>query len=224
LENIESEYDSHWHICKGQVDMKKALDFVGDNHMVTVETEKNNDSSLGDFEEDVVSLHARGGKCVVSIVEMDEKHIYNSYLWIKNAELRKLFLMQNEPSFANHLLYLKKLKHDATQRVFAITFADIHVGNCGIKYIDTVALSAEIWIYLGKKEFRNLGLGRMAISCLLDFCKKELFLKKIIVHVADFNDAALRLYRSSGFSSLEPETDAMWKRQDCKVIRMELNL
>jgi endonuclease IV len=57
LNGIEDEYDSHVHIGKGEIDIARALSFIDDGSMITVETEKSHERELGDFERDVMSLH-----------------------------------------------------------------------------------------------------------------------------------------------------------------------
>jgi sugar phosphate isomerase/epimerase len=59
MENEDSEYDSHVHIGKGQADIKRALSFIDSGYMVTVETEKNHERELGDFETDIDILCSR---------------------------------------------------------------------------------------------------------------------------------------------------------------------
>jgi endonuclease IV len=56
LSDINSEYDSHIHIGKGKVDIKKALSFVRKDSMITVETEKSFSKDLRDFKDDVKVL------------------------------------------------------------------------------------------------------------------------------------------------------------------------
>jgi hypothetical protein len=56
LNGIGDEYDSHVRIGKGEMDMARALSFVADGSMITVETEKSHRRELSDFEEDVKSL------------------------------------------------------------------------------------------------------------------------------------------------------------------------
>ncbi|MDR2067433.1 MAG: GNAT family N-acetyltransferase [Holosporaceae bacterium] len=224
MEDIESECDSHIHIGKGQMDVRRVLSFIDEGSVVTVETEKSYERDLRDFEHDIALLRVFLDCRNVILSKMTEEYIYNSYKWIKNAELRELFLMQHEPSLENHLQHFENLKYDDTQYVFAICVGGVHVGNCGFKYVNSSTLSAEIWIYIGESNFRNLGLGRNAVLILLNLGKELLNLQKVIVHVADFNEVAIKLYKSVGFVPMGEENDDMWKRTNCSVIKMELDL
>lgn len=56
LKDVNSEYDSHIHVGFGSMDIKKALEFVSENRILTVETEKNFKDNLNDFEGDIERL------------------------------------------------------------------------------------------------------------------------------------------------------------------------
>jgi sugar phosphate isomerase/epimerase len=53
----DQEYDQHLHIGDGNFNMKRILSFIKKNSKITVETKKNNERNLSDFEMDVGVLH-----------------------------------------------------------------------------------------------------------------------------------------------------------------------
>ncbi|MDR2646494.1 MAG: TIM barrel protein [Holosporaceae bacterium] len=51
-----SEFDQHWHIGDGTLCMKRILSFIKDGSKITVETKKDNERDLLDFEKDIILL------------------------------------------------------------------------------------------------------------------------------------------------------------------------
>lgn len=56
LKDVNSVYDSHVHIGEGTLNIKRALSYVTDQSLLTVETEKSYVENLRDFREDVKKL------------------------------------------------------------------------------------------------------------------------------------------------------------------------
>jgi len=55
-DDINSEFDSHAHLGRGNLDMARIVNKIPNNAMITIETNKNADMSLDDFREDVNSI------------------------------------------------------------------------------------------------------------------------------------------------------------------------
>jgi endonuclease IV len=53
LLDVQSPYDSHLHLGKGQLDIEKMLSFISDGNCITVETVKDSKENLDDFAEDM---------------------------------------------------------------------------------------------------------------------------------------------------------------------------
>ena len=60
VEDITSVYDSHPHLCTGQLDIKRILKYIPDNKHITLETIKNSKDNLDDFIEDT--------KCIKKLI------------------------------------------------------------------------------------------------------------------------------------------------------------
>lgn len=159
----------------------------------------------------------------VTLCPFKEIFLGCTYEWIRNPELRKDFLMRDEPSWEGHCAYFKQILADSTQHVLAIMAENVHVGNCGLKNIKTSEGTGELWLYVGNPSMRRKTIGKKAAMLMLNYGFNHLFLHTIIVHVADFNISARRLYGGLGFKEVLNSNDQEeWKNRGFQVIRMEL--
>lgn len=95
--------------------------------------------------------------------------------------------------------YLNVLISEPTRTTFAIEANAIHVGNIGLKEYNPSRGTTEIFIEIGEEAFRGKGVGKAAISILMDYAFFTLGLREVRLEVLEFNDVAIRTYRSLGF-------------------------
>ena len=159
----------------------------------------------------------------VVLVPFTNDRVVLTFEWVKDPDLRHLFLMRGEPTWEGHNKYFERVLRDPTQRVYAILAGDEHVGNCGLKNLLPLRKEGELWIYIGEPSIRGKGIGKRATELLLHEGFEVLGLKMIYTHVADFNTAARRLYKKLGFHEVPVINDSNeWANRQCKIIRMEL--
>lgn len=152
-----------------------------------------------------------------------KEYVDKTFEWVKDKELRRLFLIRSEASRNKHIEYWNRKLTDPTQKVYAIFVDGRHVGNCGIKDINLISKQAETWIYIGESDLRNKGIGSDSIRLLLKECFEKLKLKRLYLYVADFNIAAIRLYERNGFSRTASGDDMGCRSgRRYKILRMEL--
>lgn len=150
------------------------------------------------------------------------QHISRTFQWVKNPELRRLFLIRGEPDYDSHISYFSKVLKDERQIWYALIFQGEHIGNCGLKNLDLKKKECELWIYIGEQRNRGRGIGKKATIMLIEKAK-ELGYYHIYLHVADFNNAAIRMYSGLGFyRSVDQGDMSGWKDRGIGVIRMEL--
>ena len=161
-------------------------------------------------------------KKIITIKPFKKSHIKETFAWVKDEELQKLFMMREKPTWENHVKYFNKILNDNTQKVFAIYYDDMHVGNCGLKNI--TQRDAEFWIYLGNKKFKHKGIGTFATNLLLDMGFNYLNLDTIYLHVANFNIFAINMYKNIGFKQvqLDMKTIEQWGNRSKILIKMEI--
>jgi RimJ/RimL family protein N-acetyltransferase len=159
----------------------------------------------------------------ISLVPFTWNHVRQTFHWVSDPELRRVFLMRGEPTWEDHLAYFERVFADAMQRVYAILAADRHIGNCGFKNLARQARTGELWIYIGEPSSREKKIGRSACELLLTEGFEVLGLETIYLHVAGFNTAARRLYEYLGFVvvPLSSETTE-WVDRECQIVRMEV--
>lgn len=85
--------------------------------------------------------------------------------------------------------------------IFAIRLRDSDeiVGVAGFDEIIWNNGTATIFVGIGKSELRGRGIGKEALSLLLDFGFNELNFHKLQLDVISYNESAIRLYEGAGF-------------------------
>ncbi len=164
-------------------------------------------------------------KCegATELVPFTWSHVAKTFTWVTNPELRRAFLIQGEPNWEGHQEYFRGVLADPTQRVYAIEYANCHVGNCGIKYISQEHQRGEAWIYVGDTSLRGRGIGKAAMEFLLEEAFRKLHLLRVCAHVADFNTASLALCIGVGFVEVTAHDESPpWSGWGCRVIEMDL--
>jgi RimJ/RimL family protein N-acetyltransferase len=97
--------------------------------------------------------------------------------------------------------YDKILTSNFPVTVFGIEYIENQslIGITILKDINLINRSAEFAIYLGDKEFRGKGLSEEATLETLRFGFYKLGLNRIFLKVLEENEAAIKLYNSTGF-------------------------
>lgn len=155
----------------------------------------------------------------IELHPISRDHVKKSFEWISNPKFREDFMVRGEINWEKHIDYFETLINDSSQKGYAIFTANLHIGNCGYKYLNNTEKSAELWIYIGSTEARGLGLGGHALNKIISKGETELGLDSIYVHVACDNKSARRLYESSGFFE-NGECSDEWKNRKINMLRM----
>lgn len=159
----------------------------------------------------------------VRLVPFSGEHVAATFEWVKDPELRRMFLMRGELTPEGHRAYFEKVLLDPHQKIFAIFAGGRHVGNCGLKNISALKEEAEVWVYIGSPVFRKKGIGLIATRLLIREGAAALELKRFYLHVAEFNRAARGLYKKAGFADApQGEVAGEWSGRGCRIVRMEL--
>ena len=158
----------------------------------------------------------------IHLAPFSEAHVGRTFEWVRDPDFQRLFLMRQAPTWESHLDYFRRVLADERQRVYAVVEDERHIGNGGIKNISRSDRSGEIWIYIGDRADRGGGAGSRATELLMQEGFRNLGLRAVLVHVADFNEQAIRMYRKLGFAEPAlPGDDEDWKGRGCAVIRLE---
>ncbi len=156
---------------------------------------------------------------MTELVLFNEKHLDNTFEWMQNVELKKMFLLDKEINKSSHLDWFESIQGDRSQEIFAIIYNKQHVGNIGLKNIDVKNKKAEVWVYLGDINYRGKGIAKKSLLELENNKIGEL--NKIYAHIADFNFSSFKAFASVGYN-IEGffQKDMLFKNQFINIYRL----
>jgi len=154
------------------------------------------------------------------LVPFEERHIRDTFEFLRDAGLRAAFAMESEPQWERHLSYWQAKLAAREEQVFAIERGGIHVGNCGLKNMPSGG-GLEGWVYLSPGVERRSGLGELAFRRLIRAAFRDRGGSHLYLHVRRDNHAALRLYDKLGFSEApEPVDSRVWGARASEMARL----
>ena len=146
------------------------------------------------------------GSHEIQVVPLEEKHVLDFLSWTDYED--PLFAMYNfsedEDTVGDWFRWKTKGRRD---RYFAILMEGRAAGYMGLKGISRITRSAELGIILDRAVIDG-GVGRAAITWLLNHGFFNLNLERIFLEVLPWNGRAIHLYRSLGFE----ETGLTYRR------------
>lgn len=138
----------------------------------------------------------------IQVVPLEEKHVLDFLSWTDYDD--PLFAMYNfsedEDTVGDWFRWKTKGRRD---RYFAILMEGRAAGYMGLKGISRISRSAELGIVLDRAVIDG-GVGRAAITWLLNHGFFNLGLERIFLEVLPWNGRAIHLYESLGFEALDP--------------------
>lgn len=137
----------------------------------------------------------------IQFVDYTEEFLLLSKKWLSDPEIKKL-TMTPDIDEEKQKLWFDGLKSRDDYYIKGITSDGFPIGAAGIKHISYTDSIGEYWGYIGEKAYIGKGIGKLMITEMLDLGKK-LKLKKLYLHVADFNFRAYCLYKKFGFKDVE---------------------
>jgi RimJ/RimL family protein N-acetyltransferase len=159
----------------------------------------------------------------VILVPFTREHVDLTFQWVIDPEFQRLFLMRGGPTREKHKAYFENVLNDGTQRVYAVLCEGCHVGNGGIKNIILGREEGELWVYVGLSAMRGKGIGKHATGLLIREAFENLKLLSVYVHVAKFNDDALKMYAGLGFTQFAGrDIPEEWRDRQHEIVRMRL--
>ena len=138
----------------------------------------------------------------IQVVPLEEKHVRDFLSWTDYDD--PLFAMYNfsedEDTVGDWFRWKTKSRRD---RYFAILVEGRAAGYMGLKGISRISRSAELGIILDRAVIDG-GVGRAAITWLLNHGFFNLGLERIFLEVLPWNGRAIHLYASLGFEASNP--------------------
>ncbi len=144
-----------------------------------------------------------GERCYLSPVTPDD-----AALWARWLNDLAVALPLGDEAYATITLEdQRKVVDDVCSHhdhVFTIVerHTDRAIGRCMLFAINTTDRTAEVGIFIGEKDRWGQGNGTEAMRLLLDYAFNLLNLNSVMLGVFDFNERAIRSYRSLGFKEI----------------------
>ena len=97
------------------------------------------------------------------------------------------------------------------------------LGNCGIINVDHLNQTAEVWIFIGNKDYWSKGYGSEALCLLMDFGFRALNLHNIGLYTYSFNKRAIKCYEKIGFKVMGKRRQALLRGKDrFDIVHMDI--
>ena len=151
-----------------------------------------------------------GANVILSTVEQAD--LPANYRWGNDRELIRLSGMHPYPRSGWEIeKWFQAMNTNPASRLFAIRTRDgRYIGNIELSNIDGRSGCAEVGLVIGEKGERGKGYGRDAILTILKFAFGEMRLHRVFARVLEFNEAAVKCFKSSGFKEEGRERQAFF--------------
>ena len=80
-----------------------------------------------------------------------------------------------------------------------------------MKNVDFINRNAEIYIYIGDKQYWGNGYGSESVGKLVEFCFNELNMHRVYLQVFEYNERAIASYRKIGFETEGMMRESLYK-------------
>lgn len=130
---------------------------------------------------------------------LERRDLERSRAWVNDPEIAALLLRVLPVSETDQEKWFENICRQPDRYVWAVEIKGQHIGNVGLYHIDLVHRRAEAWTLLGEPDWRGKGLGREAMTLLLNYGFDGLGLNKIYLHVDNENIIAQKMYMKLGF-------------------------
>lgn len=141
----------------------------------------------------------RDGNVVLRGLELED--LEKIHIWMNDFEIITR-LLRIEPSIKclTEKWYFE-IHNNYNKKIFAIEDAatTILIGCVGANNIDFVSRKSDFYIYIGDKNYRGKGYGKIATKLFIHYLFDYYNLNKIYLWVRYDNQSAINLYQNIGF-------------------------
>ena len=134
--------------------------------------------------------------------------------WYSDAEVSRLTRYQDgpmRPEEIERFFVARALGAEALSLAVHVRETDRLIGTCALSQLDSDNGSALYHITIGEKDTWGRGYGTEATRLMLDHAFGTLNLHRIGLTVFEFNERAIRSYRSCGFVVEGRAREAIWR-------------
>lgn len=130
------------------------------------------------------------------------KDAKNFCRWLSDHEVTKFLEIyeKSPPKLKEEREFIRKKKKSKNSAQFSIDTKDgTHIGTIALDKIDPYNKRAIFGIFIGDKKYWGQGMGTEAGKMIVDYGFKKLRLRRIFLHVYDFNIRGYKSYQRIGF-------------------------
>jgi RimJ/RimL family protein N-acetyltransferase len=134
--------------------------------------------------------------------------------WYRDPDVARLARYQDGPMAVEEIdrfFAARALGTESMAMAIHLRASDRLVGTCAFSQLDGDNGSALFHITIGEKEEWGRGYGTEATRLMVDHAFGSLGLHRVALTVFDFNERAIRSYRSCGFITEGRSREAIWR-------------
>jgi diamine N-acetyltransferase len=147
---------------------------------------------------------------------LEEADLPTTLAWRNQDHIRKWFFNSNVITPEQHRAWWERYREKDDDFVFVIEEIETlkrPVGQVALYHIDWASGTAEFGrLMIGAAEARGLGLAQLATACLVNEALGPWQLKDVYLEVVPANEAALAVYRATGFTVVSADPHAVRMR------------
>jgi RimJ/RimL family protein N-acetyltransferase len=153
-----------------------------------------------------------GKRCYLSPIDVKDAEKFTE--WLNDLEITiSLILYSSVINVDNEKNILENLSKEHIYSIIDMETNEL-IGNCGFADIDQLNQTAEIGIFIGKKDLWGKGYGTEALSLLIDYGFKALNMHNIFLRTYSFNKRAIKCYEKTGFKIIGKRREALKRNME----------
>ncbi|MDQ6467865.1 GNAT family protein [Exiguobacterium acetylicum] len=138
----------------------------------------------------------------VKLLALDSKYENIVLKWVNDPEIKEMIGTLYPVSDVEHKKWFNTKQIDPLNKTFIISnMNDDILGLIGLTNTNLINRNAELFIYIGEKQYWGKGLGLSAVNTLCDFAFKNMNLYKVYLNVFEYNSNAIKTYIKAGFKT-----------------------
>lgn len=121
--------------------------------------------------------------------------------WMNDFEIIKSLMRINPSITCFTEQWYESVHTDNSKLILAIHDNDTNnfIGCIGLNNIEWIDRKAEMYIYIGEREYWNRGYGIDSINTMLEYVFNYYNVHKVYLHIREDNLPAINLYKKAGF-------------------------
>jgi RimJ/RimL family protein N-acetyltransferase len=137
-----------------------------------------------------------------------EGHLELLMAW--RNDLRDVFRQFETLNMVNQVDWFERVSRDNQNYMYEIKDDDVTIGVCGLTHTNWKDRHSEVSIYIGRPEYRGLGLGKTVLQLLIQEAFEAFGLHRLYAEIYSFNERSVHLFESCGFELEGRMREAVW--------------